>query len=364
MLLAKLVFSVAASVIFAMGLVMIFNTSSAEVLDHALDISTHQALFKQIAFAMLGCLLARGFYLVGYEACIKLSLPLLLGLTGFLALVFVPGVGVSANGARRWVGFLGFTVQPSEFAKVFMPLFFIHCVMKPDISCRRFLEAVSVSLIPLFLIAMEPDNGTCAVIVVVVMGAFFLCRVPLKYWAVPVLAFSLVGGAVASQLPYVKGRLKVYFNPELDIRGKGHQPHQAKIAAGAGGLLGRGPGQSLQKWSYLPEAQNDYIAAIYAEEFGFLGILALILAYLIMASAGFHIAQTAKDLQGFYLAGILTFLLSLQAFLNLGVVSGLLPSTGLNLPIFSQGGSSLMANLIALGLILSVKEKGVMLVSR
>ncbi|WP_194847494.1 FtsW/RodA/SpoVE family cell cycle protein, partial [Candidatus Neptunochlamydia vexilliferae] len=119
-------------------------------------------------------------------------------------------------------------------------------------------------------------------------------------------------------------------------------------------LFGRGVGESLQKLNYLPEARSDYIAAIYAEELGFVGILFLILLYLFIAYSGFHIASKAKSKEGFYSAAVLTFLISFQAFLNLGVVSGLLPSKGTNLPFFSQGGSSLLANGIAIALIMSV----------
>jgi cell division protein FtsW len=152
----------------------------------------------------------------------------------------------------------------------------------------------------------------------------------------------------------VQKRLHVYMHPELDILGKGHQAHQAKIAAGSGGILGRGAGQSLQKFTYLPEAQNDYIAAIFAEEFGFLGILLLVVLYMSLIFAGMGIALKSPHPEGSLLAMVLTFLLGLQAFLNLGVVSGLLPSKGVNLPFFSQGGSSLIANLIMMTLLLNV----------
>jgi cell division protein FtsW len=164
-------------------------------------------------------------------------------------------------------------------------------------------------------------------------------------------------GTVALNLPYVKARLQVYLHPELDIKGKGHQPHQAKIAAGSGMLLGRGAGASLQKFTYLPEAQNDYIAAIYAEEFGFVGILLLLVLYMLFAFAGFSIAFQSQSLHGCYLAMSITFLISLQAFLNLGVASALLPSKGVNLPFFSQGGTSLISNMIGLSLLLNIAKK-------
>jgi cell division protein FtsW len=158
-------------------------------------------------------------------------------------------------------------------------------------------------------------------------------------------------------MPHVSDRIRIYFHPELDLKGKGHQPHQARIASGSGGLLGRGFGESLQKLDYLPEARSDYIAAIFAEEFGFIGIISLIVLYMTIGGLGFNIAIQSKTLEGFYLVAILTFLICFQAFLNLSVVSGLLPSKGTNLPFFSRGGSSLLANFIALGLIVSASRQ-------
>ena len=204
------------------------------------------------------------------------------------------------------------------------------------------------------LILVEPNNGTTAVIGMAVLVLCLLMRISFKFWAIPLLVCVFLGGIFAYNLSYVSARMKVYLNPELDLKGKGHQPYQAKIAAGSGRWLGRGPGNSLQKLSYLPEAQNDYIAAIYAEEFGFLGMVLLITLYLLVACLGFFIANNCQSLEGFYFAGAITFLISFQAFLNLGVVSGLLPSTGLNLPWFSQGGSSLMANIFGLGILINV----------
>src|SRR3984885_13005439 len=120
-----------------------------------------------------------------------------------------------------------------------------------------------------------------------------MARIRFKYWALPLMVLMIIGSISAYHLPYVTARLKVYLHPELDLKGKGHQPYQAKIAAGSGKLWGKGPGNSWQKLSYLPEAQNDYIAAIYAEEFGFIGILALITLYMMVAFLGFSIAGMA-----------------------------------------------------------------------
>lgn len=349
------------SAIFAIGLVMIFSTTSAEVLDHDLDRSLYHSLWRQLTYALLGCGLGYAVWRLGYKDLLRAT-PLLLLIFSFaLILVLIPGVGREINGSKRWLSIAGLSFQPSEFVKYIVPAFFIHelnqwkeAVLPP----RIFLLWVGITLVPILLILVEPNNGTAAVVAMSLVVVFFLSRIPAKLWAVPLLAVALIGGMSASQLPYFKARIKVYLNPELDIQGKGHQPLQAKIAAGSGQLLGKGPGQSFQKLSYLPEAQNDYIAAIYAEEFGFVGILTLIFLYMLFNTIGISIAFNAPDRSGFLLAGLITFLISFQAFMNLGVVSGLLPSTGLNLPWFSQGGSSLMANMTGVGILLSIKSRG------
>lgn len=222
---------------------------------------------------------------------------------------------------------------------------------------KPFLKMLGLTAIPLALILFEPDNGTVSILCLLLIILFFLSKIPLFYWAVPLFALMLVGAGLAYQMPHVQNRLEIYLNPELDLKGKGHQPHQAKIAAGSGQLFGRGIGESLQKLNYLPEARSDYIAAIYAEETGFLGILLLVALYVILSSCGFIIAIRSKRIEPFLLAAILTFLISIQAFLNLGIVSGLLPSKGMTLPFFSQGGSSLVINIICMFLLLDISRK-------
>jgi len=361
MSLSRLLLLICVLVIFALGLVMIFNTSSAEVLDHSLKKSTHEALIRQILYTLLGCTVALGAYLVGYRDILKLSTPLFIFFVGLLVLTLVPGIGRSVNGARRWIGIAGYTIQPSEFVKLILPFFCLHqmnCRGESITKTQDFLKLIASAAMAILLVLVEPNNGTALFLGFSMVILLLLTGVPTKYWAIPMLAVMLVGGGVAMNSPYVFARLKVYLNPELDIKGKGHQPHQAKIAAGSGGFLGKGPGKSLQKLSYLPEAQNDYIAAIYAEEFGFLGILTLILLYMVLASLGFFITFQAVDKEGFYMAAMITFVICFQAFFNLAVVSGMLPSTGLNLPFFSQGGSSLMTNIIGIGLLLDIARKG------
>jgi cell division protein FtsW len=356
----RMVLLLSVSAIFMMGLVMIFNTTSAEVLDHALARSTHQALFKQILYAFAGLALSWASWKIGYRRFIQWSPYLFFFLSFLLLIILIPGIGREVNGSRRWIGLAGFTFQPSEFVKIVVPAFFIFQLRTIDpiqLQLKGFIKLISLLSVPILLVLVEPNNGTAGVIGLTVVVICILSRICLKYWALPLALMIVVGGVSAYHLPYVTARINVYLHPELDLQGKGHQPYQAKIAAGSGQLLGRGPGNSLQKLSYLPEAQNDYIAAIYAEEFGFIGILSLILLYMSIGFAGFFIAFNATDLMGLYLGCVITFLICFQAFMNLGVVSGLLPSTGLNLPFFSQGGTSLMANAIGVGLLLDIVKQ-------
>jgi cell division protein FtsW len=356
----RFIFLLSVTCIFALGLVMIFNTTSAEVLDHALNKSTHQALFKQLLYACVGMGLAGLVWKVGYHTLLRWS-PYLLGcLTILLILTLIPGIGKEANGSRRWLSILGFSFQPSELVKYYIPAYLIYCLSQKEgssLDLKDFLKLIGVVSVPLLLILIEPNNGTAAVIGLSIVIMCLLAHIRFLYWVLPLMILTGIGAFSAYHLPYVSARLNVYLHPELDLKGKGHQPYQAKIAAGSGQFWGRGPGNSLQKLSYLPEAQNDYIAAIYAEEFGFIGMIGLIFLYMVIGYVGFSVSYTARDKEGFYLAACITFLICFQAFMNLGVVSGFLPSTGLNLPFFSQGGTSLMANLMGVGLLMKVGYK-------
>jgi len=338
---------------------MVFNTTAAEIIDRSLSTNTHAALYKQIVYCVFGVSVGCLILFFGHERIIRYSYPLLGMVCVLLLLVFVPGIGMKINGARRWLSVMGYPIgQPSEFVKILVPAAYIYWhSTKKKIDLLSFLKMLGWLSIPLALILFEPDNGTTLIIFLLLVVLFFLSKVKMHYWALPLCVLGLVGGALAYQMPHVRSRIEVYLHPELDLRGKGHQPYQAKIATGSGRLLGRGLGESLQKLNYLPEARSDYIAAIYAEELGFMGVLALIALYVALTSSGFIIAMRAQDKNAFLFAAILTFLISVQAFINLGVVSGLLPSKGMTLPFFSQGGSSLLMNLIAFFILLDISRK-------
>lgn len=345
--------------LYGLGLVMVFDTSSAAMLDSNSARSLYLPLIKQTLFGFVGLISGWGLYKIGYQRVLSLAPTLLAFFSFLLLLVFVPGIGITANGARRWISVMGVSMQPSEFVKYTIPLFFIHEILKAgtSLSLREFLRILGKIAIPMALILIEPDNRTTLMIGASLVVLFGICSIPKRYWVTPLIMGALAVAIFASTVPYVAGRLKVYANPELDLKGKGHQPYQAKIALGSGGIKGRGIGESLQKLSYLPEAQNDYIVAILGEELGFVGVAFLISCYMALTFLGIKIALLTEDKAGSFVVMAMTFLIGIQAFINLGVVSGLLPSTGLNLPLFSQGGSSLIVNFSVIGLILSVCQK-------
>lgn len=348
------------SAIFALGLVMIFSTTSADLLDHERDEGLYQPLFKQLLYAFWGIVLAWFVAKQSVETWLRYS-PLLLAFISFLLLlVLIPGISREVNGAKRWIGFAGLSLQPSEFLKFVIPLYVVHVFKVKNFIVDSYKECIKLLaplIVPLVLILLEPNNGTLALILVEIIALLFIMGVKKRIWAAPIVLIVCLGIGAAFLLPYVSGRIDVFLHPEKDLLGRGHQPYQAKIASGSGSLFGKGPGNSWQKLSYLPEAQNDYIAAIYAEEYGFAGVLLLILLFMGLSIKMARLAIDAKNKAVLCVfAGVMT-VLSVQAFLNLAVVSGLVPSTGLNLPFFSQGGSSLMANLAGLGLLFCRQQR-------
>ncbi|MEN9655029.1 MAG: Stage sporulation protein [Chlamydiota bacterium] len=347
---------ISGALLFVIGLLMVFNTTSAEMIDRAQTSGHHAPLLKQMAYGCIGIVGGLCLYRIGYQRVIALSWPLLILVTILLVAIFIPGVGQSINGSRRWLSIFGYSFQPSEALKIVLPAVYIRWYISrtQEVGWRELLLFLAKVFVPIGLILIEPDHGTPALLFTLIVALCWLTQIRMIFWALPLAVCLVLGAFSAYQLPYVRNRIEIYLHPELDLLGKGHQPHQAKIAAGSGGVLGRGLGQSLQKMNYLPEARSDYIAAIYAEEMGFIGMLGLIALYALFALSGFTIALQCPDRAGFWFAAALTFLISIQAFLNLGIVSGLLPSKGMTLPFFSQGGSSLIVNMGALALLCDI----------
>ncbi|MBM3196676.1 MAG: cell division protein FtsW [Chlamydiae bacterium] len=344
--------------VFSLGLIMVYNTTSGELLDRMHEFGLIDSLLKQGAYGILGCFVGFIVFHVGHKKWIEYA-PVIFGIfCVMLLLVFIPKIGCTINGAKRWIKLFGLTFQPSEIMKILVPLFYVwYLNQKKDFnSFKRFMEVLLILAFPVLCILIEPDNGTALILTSTIIVLLFLSRVPFKFWLLPIMIFISFAGIIASKMPHVQNRIQVYLDPETDILGKGHQPYQAKIAAGSGGLHGKGLGQSLQKYNYLPEARSDYILAIFAEEFGLIGIVALIFIYMWIVILGFIVAMRTVDKGSFLLASSLSYVFAIQAFLNMGIVSGLLPSKGTSLPLMSQGGSSLIANAILICLLIQIEE--------
>ncbi len=347
-------------ILYMMGLTMIFDASSGEIVDLSLGKSQFAAFFRQIVWGGCSVVAALSLYHIGWKWIINRAPWLFTLVVIALILVFVPGIGICANGARRWLGIGGFYIQPSEFTKIILPAYFVYVCMHNRLVFSHlpsYLILLAKVCLPVVLIALEPNNGTAGVLIVLIGVLTVITAIPVRFWLIPLSVSLSCLLLFAANSTYVQKRISSYLNPEADIKGKGHQPYQAKIAAGSGGLFGKGPAKSMQKFSYLPEAQNDYIAAIFAEEYGFIGVCALLSLYLWLLFEILKIIQSIESPSAFCWAVSLYFLLGFQTFMNLGVVSGLLPSTGLNLPFFSQGGSSLMANAMSIGLLMKMGQQ-------
>lgn len=349
------------SAILLMGLLMIFNTTSAEVVEVGSWSIAFHALIRQFLYLILSCFVGAFIVAVGYKEILKWSPYFLVAVSILLCLVLVPGVGQKINGARRWISLLGNSLQPSEFAKYAIGLFFIEKMAlknpKESFSYKKFFEVLFYCFIPIGLIGLEPDNGTVVIIMASLLGLFVLTKIPLRIWLFPLLAIIGLGTVFALKMPHVQQRIDVYLHPEKDILGKGHQSYQSKIAIGSGGFSGRGIGSSIQKFGFLPEARSDYIGAIFAEETGFLGIFILISLYMVHFISGIGLSLKIPCYKGALVILLSTFLIVLQAFINLGVISCVLPSKGTNLPFFSHGGSSLIASVLAIFMTLSVVKQ-------
>ena len=346
--------------LLAFGVVMVFSASSTTSLLGQSGDSAYY-LKRTVLFGAGGLLVMRVLSLRGMRLLRPLT-PLLVAASFVLLLaVLVPGIGMSANGARRWIGAGLFQVQPSEFAKLALILYGAHLLAARPQMTRRIgtlMPYLAVVGLACLLMVVEPDLGT-AIVVLGATGALLVAA------GVKIRHLALLGGAIGVLLllaialePYRMQRLTGFVNPTGDPGGAGFQAIQAKIAFGSGGILGVGLGQSLQKAFYLPEAHTDMIAAVVGEELGLVGIATLVGLFGLFGYAGLRAAQRARDRYGKLLAAGLTSLILVQGIVNLFAVLGLAPLTGVPLPFVSYGNSSLVVMLAATGLLLNVAAGG------
>jgi rod shape determining protein RodA len=283
--------------------------------------------------------------------------PILFGL-GVLLLIAVLGVGIVSKGARRWLGVGGFSFQPSEVLKLALPMmlawYFARVPLPPNL--RQLALAAIITLVPVALIARQPDLGTA---ILVFGSGFAILFLAGMYWrilaALTALAAVAIPFAWAQLHGYQQKRILTLLDPASDPLGAGYHTLQGMIAIGSGGFFGKGWLNSSQAHlNYLPESSTDFIFAVFAEEFGLLGILVLLGLYLFIVYRGFLIAWLAQDSFTRLLAGGLTLVFFFYFFVNVGMVSGILPVVGVPLPLISYGGSALVTLMAAFGMLMSI----------
>jgi cell division protein FtsW len=275
-------------------------------------------------------------------------------------LVLIPGIGNIRNGSRSWFGVGSFGIQPSEFAKLGLIIFtskYLANNQKDVKSIKRgVLPILTVTILIFGVIMLQPDLGTGVILVMSIIGLLFISGVKLSFF-MQLLVLGLMGisGLIISA-PYRLERILSFLNPWKDALGSGFQTIQSLYAIGPGGLLGLGLGNSIQKHFYLPEPQTDFIFSIISEELGFLGVVIVTTLFSIIIIRGFQIAIRSRNLFAKYLAFGITFQIAFQSLLNLMVVVGLIPVTGVTLPFLSYGGSSLLISLVGIGILLNISK--------
>lgn len=340
------------------GIIMIYSASNVWAdykYNDALKYVKNQSLFFIVGLFIM--IIVSKF---DYKWYYKNANKILLVCYVLLILVLIPGIGSVRNGSRSWFGVGSFGIQPSEFAKLGLIIFTSKYLSNNENSIsdikRGVLPILILTLSMFFIIMLQPDFGTGTILVMAIIGLLFVGGVSIKFFAK--LSFVGIIGVVILILmaPYRLSRILSFLDPWKDPLGSGFQIIQSLYAIGPGGLFGMGFGNSIQKHFYLPEPQTDFIFSIISEEFGFLGIIIVSFLFLTIIISCFHICHKTNNLFAKYLSFGITFQFSFQALLNLMVVVGLIPVTGVTLPFLSYGGSSLLITMASMGIILSISR--------
>jgi len=338
------------------GLVMVMSASSVPAVRAG---GVPWSLFeRQALWTVLGSIALLATLMVSVDFWRRFTKPFMGIAIAMLVLVLVPGIGVSVNGATRWLGAGPLQIQPSEFAKFALLLFVADLLDRRSdkIADWRWSLAPVVAYLALVagLIMLQPNLGTTIIIAFMVLTMLLVAGVPL----LPLTAVAATGAMVASAFvaytPFRRTRFLRFLNPWADPQNTGLQNVQSLVGIANGGLLGRGLGRSTAKWGFLPFAHTDFIFAIIGEEFGLVGAMSVVLLFFGIACTGAWIAARAKDRFSMLVATGITAWISIQAFMNIGAVIGIMPITGVPLPFVSFGGSSLMINLAATGMLLNI----------
>ena len=340
------------------GVLMIYSASyvwSEYKFDDPYKFVKTQGLFLIVSYILMYIVLK-----IPYTKYLSKSNVIFLICIILLILVLIPGIGTVRNGSRSWFGIGGFGIQPSEFTKLGMVIFtskylaYNEKVLK-DVK-KGLLPILGVLILVFGLIMLQPDFGTGIIIVISIIGLLFISGVPMGFF----IKIGLIGllGVVGLIImaPYRMKRIVSFINPWSDPLGSGFQIIQSLYAIGPGGLLGLGLGNSIQKHFYLPEPQTDFIFAIISEEFGFMGILIIASIFILIIYRGFRISINCENKFGKYLSFGITFQLAFQCLLNLMVVVGLIPVTGVTLPFLSYGGSSLLITMFSMSILLNISK--------
>jgi cell division protein FtsW len=347
--------------LLAFGAVMVYSASSATTLLQGRG-NGSSYLIKYIAYGAVGLVVMRLLARDGVAKVQSITAPLLVVSFLLVLAVHVPHVGVSVNGARRWIGPGSLQFQPSELLKLALVLYSATLLARRPQRVHDLRALLNPLLLVVglacLLVGTQPDLGSAMVIAFTTAALLVAAGIPMR-------KLAIVGGVVlglvflyALARPYARARLTSFMDPWAHAAGSGFQAVQGQIAIGSGGLLGVGPGESVQKIFYLPEAPTDFILAVIAEELGVVGVCALLFLYGLIAYAGLRAAKAARSLYSALLAVGMTALIVSQALLNVFAVLGLAPLTGVTLPFVSYGSSSLIVMLAAMGLLLNVAAGG------
>ena len=347
-------------ILLSLGIVMVFSASAAYAYNY-MHGDSYYFLKRQLLFGVLGFIAMMITANIDYKKLGKWSPIFLIGSIVLLMMVGIPGIGHVENGSRRWI-YLGslFHFQPSEIAKLSVVLFFAYSVSKRRDQLDSFFKGLLpyLLLIGVFalLLLIEP-HLSCTIIITAVAGVIlFSAGAKIKHFMMLALPAVAALGAAIMFSDYRRARFFSFLDPWKDLHGDGWQAVQSLYAIGSGGLFGRGLGRSLQKFLYIPEPQNDFILSVLAEELGFIGVLAVLILFLIFIWRGIKIAMNSPDVFGSLVAIGITTLVAVQVIVNVAVVTSSMPVTGMPLPFFSAGGTSLFFLMIGIGILLNISR--------
>lgn len=344
--------------LLGIGVIMVYSASQVTAYERLDD--TFYYLKKQLIWALIGICAMVSVMKIDYWKYKKLAVPFLIIAFLLLLMVLLPGIGKTVKGAQRWLGVGALRIQPSEVIKLSLVIFMAYGLAKYRDRIRHFasglLPFLAIMALACGLILLQPDLGTAVSLAGTVYVMLFAAGAKNKHLVYLALTGLVAVGLAIILEPYRMSRFLAFLDPWADPRGSGFHIIQSLYALGSGGLFGLGLGKSHQKFFYLPEQHTDFIFAVLGEELGFFGGALVIILFLIFVWRGFKVALSTQDSFASLLAVGITSMIALQAVINIGVVTGSLPVTGIPLPLISFGGSSLVFTLTGVGILLNISR--------